>query len=64
MGKFLEAAAQDGTDIYIFQQLAEAASRSHGRLLIIGVLHQAFEEYANRLSRQMRDEWGKFKAAS
>lgn len=59
MGKFLEAAAQDSTDIYIFQQLAEAASRSNNRLLIIGVLHQAFEEYAHRLSREMRDEWAK-----
>ncbi len=59
MGKFLEAAAQEGTDIYVFQQLAEAASRSNGRLLIVGVLHQAFEEYAHRLSREMRDEWAK-----
>lgn len=59
MGKFLEAAAQDGTDIYIFQQLAEAASRSKSRLLIVGVLHQAFEEYAHRLSREIRDEWAK-----
>ena len=59
MGKFLEAAAQDGSDIYIFQQLAEAASRSKGRLLIIGVLHQAFDEYAHRLSHEMRDEWSK-----
>lgn len=59
MGKFLEAAAQDGTDIYLFQQLAEAASRSNCRLLIVGVLHQAFEEYARRLSREMRDEWAK-----
>ena len=57
MGKFLEAAAQDGSDIYILQQLAEAASRSKGRLLVIGVLHQAFEEYAHRLSHDMRDEW-------
>lgn len=59
MGKFLEAAAQDGTDIYIFQQLAEAAARSNGRLLVIGILHQAFEEYAHRLSHEMRDEWAK-----
>ena len=59
MGKFLEAAAQDGTDIYVFQQLAEAASRTNGRLLVVGVLHQAFEEYAHRLSREMRDEWVK-----
>ena len=59
MGKFLEAAAQDGSDIHVLQQLAEAASRSGGRLLIVGVLHQAFEEYAHRLSHEMRDEWAK-----
>lgn len=59
MGKFLEAAAQENMDIYIFQQLAEAAARIHGRLLIVGVLHQSFEEYAYRISREMRDEWAK-----
>lgn len=59
MGKFLEAAAQEGADVYLFQLLAEAASRSGGRLIVIGILHQAFEEYANRLSREMRDEWSK-----
>jgi len=59
MGKLLEAAAQDGSDIYILQELAEAASRSKGRLIVVGVLHQAFEEYAHRLSHQMRDEWAK-----
>ena len=59
MGKFLESAAQDGSDVYLFQLIAEAASRSHGRLIVIGILHQAFEEYAHRLSREMRDEWSK-----
>lgn len=59
MGKFLESAAQNGTDVYIFQQLAEAASRSNGRFLFIGVLHQAFDEYAHRLSHELRDEWAK-----
>ena len=59
MGKFLESAARDGTDIYAFQQLAELASRSNGYLLIVGILHQAFVEYAHRLSREMRNEWGK-----
>ena len=59
MGKFFEGAAQEGLDLYIFQQLAELASRSNGRLLVIGILHQAFEEYAHRLSREMRVEWGK-----
>ena len=59
MGKFLEGAAQDGTDIYFFQELAELASRSNRRLVVIGILHQAFEEYAHRLSREMREEWAK-----
>ena len=59
LGKFLESAARDGTDIHFFQQLAELASRSDGRLLVIGILHQAFEEYVPRLSREMRDEWSK-----
>lgn len=59
MGKFLEGAAQDGADIYLFQQMAEIASRSSGRLIIVGILHQAFEEYASRLSRELRDEWSK-----
>ena len=59
MGKFLEAATRDGSDIHLFQQLAERASRTNGRLIVVGILHQAFEEYAHRLSRQMRDEWSK-----
>lgn len=59
MGKFLEGAVKDGSDIYVFQQLAEAASRSKGRLLVIGILHQSFEEYTHRLSHEIRDEWAK-----
>jgi hypothetical protein len=59
MGKFLESAAYDGTDIYFFQQLAELASRSDNRLIVVGALHQAFEGYTNRLSREIRDEWAK-----
>ncbi len=59
MGKFLEAAAQSGSDIYILQQLAELASRSKGRFLIVGVLHQTFDGYAHRLPYEMRNEWVK-----
>lgn len=59
MGKFLEASARKGSDVYLFQLLAETASRSGGRFIVIGVLHQAFEEYATRLSREARDEWSK-----
>ena len=59
LGKFLESAARDGTDIHLFQQIAEISSRSGGRLLVVGILHQAFEEYAHRLSRDTREEWAK-----
>ena len=43
MGKFLEGAARDMADVYFFQQLAEIASRSSGRLIVVGILHQAFD---------------------
>ena len=59
MGKILEAATRDGSDVHFFQQLAEMASRSNGRLVVVGILHQAFEEYSYRLSREMREEWSK-----
>ena len=59
MGKFLEGAAGEKTDIYIFQQLAELASRSKGKIIILGILHQSFAEYAKRLARDIRDEWAK-----
>ena len=59
MGKFLESAAYDGSDIHLFQQLAELASRSYRRLIIVGILHQSFDEYAHRLSHEIRDEWAK-----
>jgi hypothetical protein len=59
LGKFLEAAAATGEDIFFYQELAEAASRCKGRLVVIGVLHQAFEQYAARLGREAREEWAK-----
>lgn len=59
MGKLLEGASYENTDINFFQNLAEIASRSNKRLIIVGILHQSFAEYASRLSREMRDEWSK-----
>ena len=59
LGKFLEFAAAHGGDIHFFQELAEAASRCKGRLLVVGILHQAFEQYAARLGKEARDEWSK-----
>ena len=57
MGKLLEHAASSDGDAHFFQELAEAASRSKGRLVVIGVLHQAFDDYAYRLTRETRDDW-------
>ena len=59
MGKFLEHAVSGGGEAYFFQQLAEAAARSEGRLIVLGILHQAFDDYANRMSREVRAEWAK-----
>lgn len=59
MGKFLEGAARDDGDVHLFQEIAETAARSNGRLMMVGILHQAFDEYAHRLAREARDEWMK-----
>lgn len=60
MGKFLEASALgSGDDVYFFQELAEASARADGRLVVIGVLHQSFAQYSNRLGIETRDDWGK-----
>lgn len=60
MGKFLEASALGpGDDVYFFQELAEAAARSKGRLVVVGVLHQSFAQYSARLGIDTRDDWAK-----
>jgi hypothetical protein len=62
LGKFLEYAAlhpQDG-DIFVLQELAEASARSDAApLLVLCVLHQNAEAYAQRLGRTHRAEWAK-----
>ena len=59
LGRGLEAAAAGEGDVHILQDIAELASRSDGRFLFIGILHQAFEEYAEKLGREARDSWAK-----
>lgn len=59
LGKLLESAAHTGDDIYFYQELAEAASRTNGRLVVVGVLHQSFDQYAARASHGVRVEWAK-----
>ncbi|MDH7640252.1 hypothetical protein [Sphingomonas oryzagri] len=59
LGKLLEHEASIGGDIHLLQDLAERSARSDGRLVIVGILHQAFEQYAARVSREARQEWAK-----
>ena len=60
MGKFLEASALgSGDDVYFFQELAEAAARTSGRVVVVGILHQSFSQYATRLGIDTRDDWTK-----
>lgn len=59
LGKLLEHEALDGGDIHLLQDIAEHASRSGGRLVVIGILHQSFEQYAARAARDARKEWAK-----
>lgn len=59
LGKLLEHAAAHDEDIGFYQELAEAASRVKGKLVVIGILHQAFEQYASRLGSAIQQEWAK-----
>lgn len=59
MGKLLEASAAGGEDVHFFQDLAESAARCKGQLVVVGLLHQAFRQYASRLGIEAREEWAK-----
>ncbi len=62
LGKFLEYAAQHPTqgDVFVLQTLAEFATRSDpAPLLLLTILHQAFEQYANKLAKSQQEEWAK-----
>lgn len=60
MGKFLEASALElGDDVNFYQDLAERAGRVKGKVVVIGILHQAFSRYAKRLGIDTRDGWAK-----
>ena len=62
LGKLFEYAAhrpQKG-DMFVLQELAEYASRSgESPVLILGLLHQSFEEYGRHLDLLSRTEWSK-----
>ena len=62
LGKFLEYAAEHPIqgDIFVLQTLAEFATRSDQTpLFLITILHQAFEQYANKTAKSQQEEWAK-----
>jgi hypothetical protein len=62
LGKILEHASQrpDSEDVFLLQRLAEGAARSGDRpFLLIGLLHQGFHAYAERLPSTAKHEWEK-----
>jgi len=61
-GKFLEFAAinPEQQDVYFLQQLAEMASRSGKRpIMVVCLLHQGFNAYAEQLAHSTQREWEK-----
>lgn len=62
LGKLLEYAATEPgrEDVYLLQSLAQAAARSGDRpFFLVGLLHQGFQAYAERLPSVVRHEWDK-----
>jgi len=61
LGKFLEygAANPDQGDVFVLQELAEAATRAKRPFLFVTILHQAIDHYAEHMSGGRRAEWAK-----
>ncbi len=62
LGKIFEYAARmpQKSDLFVLQELAEQSSRSGNvPFLLIGFLHQSFEEYGLHLDNLTRKEWAK-----
>ncbi|EPK1188694.1 hypothetical protein J9822_001095 [Acinetobacter baumannii] len=62
MGKLLDNIARNSDDLHIFQELAEKITRLSRKdcpFIFIGILHQAFADYAKGLSHQIAIEWSK-----
>jgi hypothetical protein len=62
LGKLLEHATRrpDLSDVHILQELAEAtAEHCPAQLLVVTILHQAFESYVGDVRPEAREEWAK-----
>lgn len=63
MGKLLEFAADQPSrsDVYLLQMMAEYVARRPRPTMFVGVLHQDFAGYAQRLTSNERAEWEKIR---
>jgi hypothetical protein len=61
LGKFLEYGANNPEqgDVFVLQEMAEAATRSERPFLFVTILHQAIDRYAEHMSASTQAEWGK-----
>ena len=61
LGKFLEYGATNPEqgDVFVLQELAEAATRSKRPFLFMTILHQSLDRYADHMSPGRRAEWQK-----
>ena len=62
LGKLFEYGARDLNkgDVYVLQEIAEQAARSGAApTVMVGLLHQGFDEYAKHLDIATRQEWAK-----
>ena len=63
MGKFLDYSSSVGSDLNLFQEIAENFSnlklKKKGLPIFAGILHQPFEEYASNLGRSVQEDWQK-----
>ncbi len=61
LGKFLEYEARHSSnEIFLLQSLAEHANKgSQANLLIVVLMHQAFDQYAKGFGENLRNEWQK-----
>ncbi|MFV7770144.1 hypothetical protein [Shewanella marisflavi] len=59
MGKSLEYVNRSGGDLHLFQDIAEELSRIDTPVIFLGLLHQAFSEYAKERGVRLQDEWAK-----
>jgi hypothetical protein len=60
LGKFLEYEARhhSANDIFLLQAIAELAYQgSTANILLVVLMHQAFEHYAKGLSERLKNEW-------